>query len=389
MISLLKDKQVLSIDLSYAEDGEVHFHYLLAAIKNGQLSVVAYGVKIPIAEIDLALKAFKDLPILLNISGSPVFQKNVEGLSSTIETADDVIPGASDDEFLLQVQSSPQGSHAALIRSEALKHALSYFSSYFIIDLSLGAILAALIPVVNSELNSTQIGDYKLQVDIFEYSPAQDEKLINFSGEKVPEACLLAFAHCIRWASNQAFTIDKLNITIAAQIQNYTEKKKYKLFLSAGLVVLFIALLLNFLLFTHYSKSNEDLSAVVGPVANSSGVGDSLEKEISIKTKFLQDNGWLQSSRVSYYSDRIGSTVDPAITLEDMQVYPLVFEADSMVGYANSKIVLKGVCPNAYNLNNWKNLLQTFDWVQKAELLSYTYMKEDNKAKFELCLYLQ
>jgi len=74
--------------------------------------------------------------------------------------------------------------------------------------------------------------------------------------------------------------------------------------------------------------------------------------------------------------------------LEEVNIFPVTgnISSDEKINILPNKIVIKGISSSKHSVNDWVKVLDSFLWVKKTEVFSYTF--SNNEYLFSLNLFL-
>ena len=145
-------------------------------------------------------------------------------------------------------------------------------------------------------------------------------------------------------------------------------------------------LLINFLLFDHYSKKSNELSANINLNTGLLQQLDTLTKELKFKEDFIEQTGILSNSRLSLYSDRIASTLSDNIQLIDLSINPLdkKLKSNQEPEFNKNKIYINGITSNSTILNDWIKTIMKEGWVKEVNIKNYNQDNAITKGEFKI-----
>ncbi|MBY0426223.1 MAG: hypothetical protein K2Q22_11345, partial [Cytophagales bacterium] len=159
-----------------------------------------------------------------------------------------------------------------------------------------------------------------------------------------------------------------------------------------GLLVFFLAILLiNFVCFQYLSDQNQELKQKESMFSGNLDEVARLNKAIKEKEEFLEKTGWKTPSKLSFYSDKIASTVPVRILLAKMELYPVKFEtinSEKKIKINTQEIRISGNCPDPNILNNWVLQLKYFEWIKTIKVIDYQFDGTNKTSVFTIQLEL-
>lgn len=401
-IFIVKSKQKACLELVIKPDESWQYNFISVKKKNKD--------QIEIAEEHISLDAIDSLksivtnkyPLCLIINGKGIISKKVH--SSQDDTKESLIqkalPNARNDEFYLRSYgASDNFSYVSLIRRSLLEEILEIFNKNKICvtevfwgPFSVGSIIT-LNGMTQGEIVTENYKFIVAEGKITEYSVIEEtiteSDLFKIGTEKLKIQSLVSFGTLINhfYDNNAENTSD-----IPTVIDSENEYLSLRLFVKTAwcaLVFVFVVLLLNFVLFDHYNKSQRDLSSQVSQFNDVLVNQDTLKKNLESKKELLEKSGLIESSKISFYSDRLASVVNEGITLTKLEVNPLVNKTSENVeetgyGFKNDCIEITGTADNSTFLNKWTKDIKVFQWVKDVAIKNYNRDNSQKPAVFTI-----
>jgi Tfp pilus assembly protein PilN len=115
---------------------------------------------------------------------------------------------------------------------------------------------------------------------------------------------------------------------------------------------------------------------------------DSLKKQVTKQRNFVKQTNITQSSRTSFYADRLASSIPMGLELTELNIFPISgnrkeYRENQLVKFQNETIIVKGICDNSINYNEWIKKVQGLNWVHSAMHMDYKDINS-NLGAFEL-----
>jgi hypothetical protein len=370
-IAIAKSKQKACIELFIKPDGSWQFNYISVIRKErGQIEISDEHTNLDKLDSIKKILANK-LPLCLVINGKTIISKRIrlsenEGSGFIIQK---VLPGVRADEFYMRTYpASDNNIYVSLIRISLLEEIIEFFKENKInlVEIFWGPFsvnsIISLTGIEHGEIITEQfrfiISDKKISdYSLIEIADRSDE-LFTIGNEKLKRQSLVSFSVLI----NHFFDNNGENTSGAPIIVNSENEFIYsKMFVKSAwyaLVIVFVVLLANFILFDYYSSKDRNLTSEVNQYSDVLINQDTLKKELESKTDLLEKSGLLESSRISFYTDRIASVVNEGITLTRFEVNPInerTGEDVEETGYRfkNDSIQITGTASNSTYLNEW------------------------------------
>jgi Tfp pilus assembly protein PilN len=150
---------------------------------------------------------------------------------------------------------------------------------------------------------------------------------------------------------------------------------------------IFAILMINFLLYMHYSASNAEHAASLLLTQDEQKKTAKLESEVQAKEGFLNRYGWDRPSRISFYADRIAALVPDDAMLTALRINPLITSllgGDGLPRFQQDTIQLSGTCDDPAELNRFANNLRNISDFREINIKSYLYKKETQQGLFSM-----
>lgn len=373
----------VSLRLQSGEDWEVDLVEIHQSRK--ELKLIDKGESVRCTE-DLWEKLPAHGKISLNLSGTGILIKevNTEQLEDGIEA---ILPNVKQEEFVVQNLSLKNGrSLLAMMRRDALASILSEFSkrNIWVIDLYLGPVSLQPIKSLFAEhTNRIQFSGMELQLESgdftsFKRSEESDSTYYTLAGESLMSKQILPFAAAV--ASVVGVHSENHSPEIANLSQEYFARQVLRKGAFTGLIILFLAVLINFFAFDSLRKKQSRLSSQVETGRNLLVKLDELRSNFSQKEEFLKKSGLNTNSRLSFYADRLAADLPERVRLTTMEMNPLMkkIREGKEIYLGNGTILVKGETQYPLELNRWIQTLKSEEWVAELKKQEY-FLKQKNK----------
>ena len=399
----LKSNSIVGIECTYDSQDSLKFKYVILNKEKNKITIQSSSNEIGNAD-ELFKTLSKSIPVCLVINGKVLIHKKIQNskednLKSLLQK---VLPNADVKDFYLQTTepfSLDNQTFVSLIRKNILDDLLEKFiqKNIFILNCSLGpfcaeSVLSLLQPDSVNE-DSFEFDKFKLRLfegRIFDFQQQElnenKPKMILLESLRVEDSLLIPFACALEYLLNHFTNSAKIE-SINFLSEEFKQKKIFLLSVWTILVSFFTILLINFLLFDHYSKLFDRLHTEVALNQDQILNYENLKKEILEKENLLASMGLLDASKTSYYADQIASDIPGNILLNDLNVKPLLkmtgAEEDNIT-FSPKSILISGSCKMSNELNAWIKILKGKVWVGNITLLNYLQDKEEELGKFTL-----
>jgi Tfp pilus assembly protein PilN len=171
--------------------------------------------------------------------------------------------------------------------------------------------------------------------------------------------------------------------------ENYRQFRQFRFFGVAIVSFLFIAVTLNYFYINYLNTEIANLEVDLTLTNDTVSLLEKLKQEKNRKELLVSNSGVQQKEFLSYFLDKIGETVPKAISLQDLEVFPVLetLKEKRKVVLQQQIIEIDGTSPESETLDDWMERMNRFDWVKSVELISY--LKSENSiASFKLLITL-
>jgi Tfp pilus assembly protein PilN len=397
--SLSAPTEAIGLDVYVRPDGGKEFHAFHLAKEKNTFNVKQFkswqGSLSSLPEL-----ASNSIPLALSISGKGVLVKLVPNANiQDPELIQRILPNAKEIEFYVQKFPAGKNVFVALQRNDLVDAIISELNAlgYQIGELSLGGLQAAFIGPSLGASSPWNFGHYQLEFTIEVLSDykhqfsEQTTTSIKFGGETLNEAAVPAFCSAVQYlAESSISSVEKRNLS--EQKKEIKARKLLQISLWVILLFFFFSLLINFVLFSSFSTTNNALQAKSASTSTLLKELDRLEKEVKEKNAFLTETGWLSEGKLSYLSDKIAASIPSEISLNQLNLQPLddkKSKVEKKKVFDAGLIKIEGYCQKATSMNEWIETLKLIPDVQSVKLISYQYSDSDRKGKFEILMQLK
>lgn len=382
--SLFKIRSVVGMEIILLPDEQVEYNYVQLSRKGKLIVTESNGLGIGnLRQVQEVID--NNVPIWLSLSGRGILHKKIKQASGDVKhSLLSIFPNVKPDDFYIQRYVVGQDIIFSIVRKKTLDEILNFFkqNKLAVIGVCLGPFsVDKLFPVMELESDNLLIGSHLIRFEnnhIIEYnflSQKYQDRSFKVDSEYMPEAMLVAYS-----VSLQALAIkNTISLDVEELIRSKDElinKKVFEVLGVTALLIFFVALLANFILFNYYNHRYVELSSNYSEYSTFKTDFDSINKEIERKETFLLEADWMRPSQISLYADRIGESVPSSIVLKEMSVNPLdngLTRTQKKHVFLFNRIILSGICNRPTDLNSWIQSIKIMNWVSEVEIRNYTY----------------
>ena len=395
-MKILEPKKIQGIEI-IQQAGEVSYHLVVLEIVKGQMNLKEKILNIG-SWNELTEQLEKEMPIVLVLNVRGVLHKKVEATIAKNQLAQRVLPNANHLDFYTQSIEANQGQIVSIIRKDQLDQWLEPFltAKYWILDVRLGSFDAIeLLPFLrlDNDISTTvhQLEIANNQLNSFSKNKTNDTQSILLGDERINSWLLPIIGSAFRVlmkAPTNGIEADFLKM----QQENYKQFRIFQIGGTAVLAFFFVALLVNFLLFSNYNTKNQELNAQLVYESTTLNKLDTLKKEYTEQKTFFNKNHLTQRSKTSFYADRIASTLPSDIQLTTLNVYPKIKKSGmemeaTLPEFEQNRIQVKGKTSSSIYYNDWKRSLHNLEWITNIEQIQY--QEEEGFGEFEVVLVIR
>jgi len=382
--------------------------------QDGSLQVDACSIRVEHKQLDFEKKLTglstlqdlnKQLPaktlLSVNLSGRGILQKQVERIAEiNPQNFGKVVPNAVFDDFYIQNFISGEFSYVSLIRkTEADKWIGQLKELGFIpLMLSLGPFpvqhIIRQLNVYDQQLIFS--GHTIVRNEQSEWTSCTYEETAHspfpfkIESESIHEQLIIPYAAAFQLVL--AAKVDPIQADVPELESTFKEiiaGKKLKVQGALILVVFFVLLLVNFLLFSWLNTTNNRLSGQLSLTDQSTINTQATNEQVKQKEMLLQDLGWEGGTNKSILVDQLASLLPAELTWTEVAVDP-IDQASSRIQkslvFFNRQIRVSGTSAKIIPVNEWIARVKTKSWVKNIQLDSYTFNNELNTGQFTVII---
>jgi len=332
--------------------------------------------------------AHSSVSLCLNGSGVLLKTINAEHWNDGI---DSVLPNVKAEDFIIQKMDMTDGRLLiALMRKDLLTSILKQFSEhkFWVVDLWLGPVcfhsLSSLFEKGNQDilLPGLQVQMQNGKLHRYQKSEVKPENYYYLGGEDLWGNQLLPFASAL--SSMAVSNHNEIPDEIEELAGEYFARKFLMKAGVAALVLVFMAVLINFFAFDSLRQEQSQLSAQVETGCNLLTKLDALKSDLQQKDDFLLKSGLNTESKLSFYADRIAVDLPEGVRLNSMELNPILkkVKKDKEIIYRTDYINVQGETNYPLELNLWIQNLKKEEWVDKVTKQEYLLKQKGAPAIF-------
>lgn len=332
-----------------------------------------------------------NLPITLVLNGKGIIHRkvNLSENDTSVTILNKVLPNANANDFNLQqtVISSSQ-VFVSLIRSSVVNELVEQLKKHKLTNIT-GCLLGPfainnILPLINTNIISNEqlrFDTYQLQIreqQITDITISESENInkpILIGDDQIQEKLIIAYATALSYFLGSDAGIIKSEI-IDDLKEEFKQKQKFEFIGWSLLIVTFAVLIVNYFVFNHYWTKTRNVSTTLTFNQSALYRYDTLKVEFAEKKKFLEQNGLLESSRTSFYADKLAGSLPLSIQWIDVNIHPVkkkqVNDETEGFFFENKSVKISGKCQRSTDLNDWMKEVKLKSWISSVTLLNYT-----------------
>ncbi len=372
-------------------------------------SVLAHGNKLDVGQKNTDLTKLDDLkkylsaglPVAFNLSGKGILQKRIEKIDAiNLQNFHQILPNANYEDFYVQNFISGEYSFVSLVRKNEADKWLGELKNLEFVPLMLSLGPFAMDSVIN-QLNiyeqDFQVAGYRIKrnqnVEWIECHT--DETLtatfpVKLASEKIDEKLVIPYASAFQLVIGDRIKPVKATVeALDSDLQDKLYANKRKTLSVLGLIVLFAALIVNFLVFTSLNNANAALSVRLSTYQQDTQNLAQLTEHVKAKEQRLTRLGWDGGINKSVLIDKLSLLLPPEVTLEEITVNPMISDkthSGKSLNFEAGKIKIKGIAEHILPVNEWIARINTQMWVKNVRLEDFIYNNELNSGQFTITI---
>lgn len=397
---IVQPSKVTGLEISFLPDHKLLINGVTVVLNKKQ--IITETALPAVSNIDdLVKKLKKDIPLSVVFNGKGIIAKQTGKIATGDHPLSAVLPNANPGDFYHTSPEEQSNPTVAVGRKDQADEILIQLKEkgFKILQASLGfEMMQNILPFMRIskdnviETNSfilsanseTGISGFERRdhtiTDKFQLPEYQVGK------EYVHGSNLLAFAAAVQLITDDLQTAPGIG---SLQVSNERTDFRYSRFVRAGgigiLAIAFILLLINFLVYNHYFNKNKTLQSEHSVSQNRQDKEKIILQHLKKQEALLQGGSWFQSSRISFYADRIASLTPNNTVLSSLNINPSggsYYGEFPVIHFKTDTIQLAGSTGNAVEVNQFMHNLKLIDAFNTVSLRNYAFKKETETGTF-------
>jgi hypothetical protein len=394
----MKSSLVAGVQLNYISDDVLQIECTLLRKKNNVVEIEKQETFNSIEDLFSSIN--NSTAMFLSVDGKGILHKKVEVDKTqdidTDELFNQAFPSLNANDFYIQENKIGQELiYLSLVRKLKIDKLLQELNDrkYFIQGLTLGPFdIRNILELLEHSNDFIWTNNYKVihsnsEInDLIKVDNIPENIYYQFGEENFSNESLVSFATAFKYFIEYSdYKSDLLSI-IDNQKEEFLYKRIFKLSGWSILIVVFAILMGNYLFFDHYFSKNNDLITRYGQNKNLIIKLENLREEFKTKESFFNDNSILQTSKLSFYSDRIGLLLPHSLSLNKIDIQPLAkkIQYDEAIEFLKDVIYITGNSDNSQNFNLWIKKLKKEPWITRINIINYSQENVRKSGEFEI-----
>lgn len=385
------------VEAEFRSDGCV-FHLVIVK-RSGKKLTIEKSIS-DISSSSLKENLPREFPCAIVFTGKGVLNRYVQAAPDSPPHAliGKILPNASAKDFYINATPSiREGQMVNVVRKESVNAIMNELRGFGIITSGIGPfIVCDLLRMLDHKEEIVHCGNHTIRMDtgfpseVMYNADNKSSPDFDFGGEKISSSALIAFASAFQFAVNgNANTSCQSEITTSVR-EEYFQQRLFKASVKTTLAGTLLLLCVNYFMFSHYWKLQEELSANLMGQTNIISEVNHLEEQAKNQSEFLSRSGLLSQSSYAWYADQIAHSMPGGINLTRLNFSPRIKVAnEDSIGFNAGTLEITGLCGESVVLNNWLQELKKQDWILSASIRSYQQVKTKKEGEFTLDLSLQ
>ena len=367
-------------------DGSDYIHTTLALKHKGEFSSLSQIKASTFQEISRQLPKKQHASLI--ISTDKVLIKKIGIQHDESKALSEAFPGLQIIDFQYDLLHFTSITYVAVCRKDIIN---SYIKEAEKEGINIVRVGLGFFPIITIKdlikQSSIYTGFYKLELnigDIIDFFKDQESGLeYNLDGNKVKAENLLSLAGLFLYFNNEdSLGLNALNKSLH---KKYSELKLFHKGAKIGIILLFVLLLINFLLFSHYRSEYKNLSEIVEINNLQKEKMNSQVTYLESKEKLVNDILGVSSSKGSYYINRITSSSPKSILFEEISFQPILktIRSDKAIEVDKNVIKIAAQCTSKDDYSIWVESIEQWKWVKETTVINYNYLNS-GRDRFEI-----
>lgn len=380
--SLLYRNTYCAIEYGIDAQGKEQFTALTLRKKKGELYIKNKTITKSVEDLINFLKQEKQQHTVLIINNQQVLFKVIEKNAKNPVVA--AFPIINKKEFITEVKHSNEKSFIGIVRKRYAENIWTLFNEagIIILDTVIGSLpVFALLDVLpgteHIQTTHSQVSIINQQVTSITINVFSEESY-QINGLELKNYEILSLGAMVSFYVNEQIQYS------TKELETFKQQTIFAKGLKAGLALMFLILLVNFMFFSNYYRQIEKLQAEINIYSETKEALKKIASEVDKKKKLLQQIQNSGTSSLSKYTDQLIQEIPHSILLEEVNYQPFIttIKENKLIKNEQNMLQVSGVFKNNRELSNWIDVVEQKSWVQKVDGLSIESDARKKIAKF-------
>ena len=390
---ITEPKVIQVIEWMDLNDSLAEYNFLSVRNKDGKLHIEQDEVRIKSPEELTKRIDPKEFTIVL-VTGSKVLNKPSNDAALIIEDQFyQGFPGSNLNEFVIQRSTYDDQSWLSIARSDYVHTIVERLNQKGVPvhEIRLGPFDISYLQGLLNVKSMPHFGYHDFSKEAYQFIlNSHRSEQTSISDETIETANLPLFGAVLGRIIGKDDRILNEPAQVVESRSKWFDTKQLNTIKWAALLTLFALLLLNFFLFNNAQNKNQQLTGELSEFEGQQRTIQSQQDLEQSSMSYLSKHGWADQQKVSFYLDRLASTIPSSIRLTEIEIFPQEETRNNRTKTTlndRSSIKVKGTANKLEDYNKWITGLTNLDWIEKVDVLDYS--EESHIGEFVIHVHLK
>lgn len=367
---------------------------LQANKKKGEFEISKTFSSTSIKELSKNLN--KNQHCFLTLTNNQVLLKATEVSGNDAKIISTAFPNIELEEFYYEILKTSSQQLVALCRKEHVHQIITEYQNEGILiigfSLSFFSIQNLLSLLKEDELSFSKYEIRKKGNQLLSFGKNTNSEEIDYEIEDltVSSRYLLPLASLFNYETENSFIRSNTGIKNNDLRKEYKQQVFFKKGMLAGIGILLISLLLNFMFFSGYYAELQELSSQYEEELSQKQAYNLKSQEIVAKEKIVSNIFNNSTSKSSYFLNRIINSKPKSVLLSEFTFQPLLkqIKENESIKLETNKIIITGESKEEISFSAWIKELESMRWIKQVQISDFGYKNAQN-SEFTLNLTLE
>lgn len=373
---LVSPKEVYAVTCRFEPEGQ-SWSLAHLKLKKGNIELIDSAFSKSLADL---FDNRESKPVLLLLLGKKVLTKSAPLTSEQEEylVFEKTFPNVNPGDAFFQVHKVKGQQLVSVIRKETLLEVMDKLIAEKLDLVDVGVSENVFAEIIES-LSHEEQKSIRVSLD----EPSVESTTANCMGYSMPAECVPSFLVGINFFSVGIQSGSTEEIEEARRDWHY--KVLFKQTMTFSSIGLFILLLINFLVFSHYSVLNEELEVQTNGYNAQIAELQKLKEDREEMKSFLAVNGE-DDGQLAMMGDQLAAIVPKEVALSRMSFNPMErhLKRENLFRYTQGVIVIEGSTKRYTDFGSWVAKVKEFKWVESVDILGYEESASNHEGQFSI-----